>query len=208
MPKVKVPWLCSRSQLGIKVFIRDLRGHLLHTVTFLVFFSFLYLQMSQSKIKKYIDRPLHFNGRLRSKPVILSDSKGFSLKPHLDLVEHFQENIIIECRAGARFQDYFHWLRIDLITLDQSFGNIVLYIFLGTCDFTFKKGKFTELRHKDDISAISYVKFQIERYLAFVKKIPQLPLSSLKFPHIPLKHGIEPRDIGIQKIFSHRILFF
>ena len=36
--KVKVPWLCSRSQPGIKVIIRDLRGHLLHTVTFLVFF--------------------------------------------------------------------------------------------------------------------------------------------------------------------------
>ena len=36
MSKVKVPWLCSRSQPGIKVIIRDLRGHLLHTVTFLV----------------------------------------------------------------------------------------------------------------------------------------------------------------------------
>ena len=34
--KVKVLWLCSRSQPGIKVIIRDLRGHLLHTVTFLV----------------------------------------------------------------------------------------------------------------------------------------------------------------------------
>ena len=36
MPKVKVPWLCSRSQPGIKVIIRDIRGHLLHTLTFLV----------------------------------------------------------------------------------------------------------------------------------------------------------------------------
>ena len=40
MPKVKVPWLCSRSQPGIKVIIRDLRGHLLHSVTFLVFLLF------------------------------------------------------------------------------------------------------------------------------------------------------------------------
>ena len=32
-------WLCSRSQPGIKVIIRDLRGHLLHTVTFLVTFG-------------------------------------------------------------------------------------------------------------------------------------------------------------------------
>ena len=34
--KTLVPWLCSRSQLGIKVIIRGLRGHLLHTVTFFV----------------------------------------------------------------------------------------------------------------------------------------------------------------------------
>ena len=40
-PKVKVPWLCSRSQPGIKVIIRDIRGHLLHTVTFLVLFIYL-----------------------------------------------------------------------------------------------------------------------------------------------------------------------
>ena len=38
MPKVKVPWLCSRSQPGIKVIVRDLWGHLLHTVTFLVLY--------------------------------------------------------------------------------------------------------------------------------------------------------------------------
>ena len=35
-PKVKVPRLCSRSQPGIKVIIKDLWGHLLHAVTFLV----------------------------------------------------------------------------------------------------------------------------------------------------------------------------
>ena len=35
-PVQDVPWLCSRSQPGIKVIIRDLRGHLLHTVIFLV----------------------------------------------------------------------------------------------------------------------------------------------------------------------------
>ena len=39
MPKVKVPRLCSRSQPGIKVIISDLRGHLLHTVTYLVLFQ-------------------------------------------------------------------------------------------------------------------------------------------------------------------------
>ena len=35
-----VPWLCSRPQPGIKVIVRGLRGHLLHTVTFLVLFFY------------------------------------------------------------------------------------------------------------------------------------------------------------------------
>ena len=40
--KTLVPWLCSRSQPGIKVIIRGLRGHLLHSVTFLVYVKFKY----------------------------------------------------------------------------------------------------------------------------------------------------------------------
>ena len=38
--KALVPWLCSRSQPWIKAIIRDLQGHLLYTVTFLVFYLF------------------------------------------------------------------------------------------------------------------------------------------------------------------------
>ena len=49
MPKVKVPRLCSRSQPGIKVIIRDLRGHLLHTVTFLVVFFFHFHNSKKSR---------------------------------------------------------------------------------------------------------------------------------------------------------------
>ena len=58
MPKVKVPWLCSRSQPGIKVIIRDLRGHLLHTVTFLVFHFFLFEQKVRLPMLKF-DRSFH-----------------------------------------------------------------------------------------------------------------------------------------------------
>ena len=43
-----VPWLCSRSQPGIKAIIRiNLRGHLFHTVTFLVFFFLFYILFFQ-----------------------------------------------------------------------------------------------------------------------------------------------------------------
>ena len=38
--KTLVLWLCSRSQPGIKVVISGLRGHLLYSVTFLVFSGF------------------------------------------------------------------------------------------------------------------------------------------------------------------------
>ena len=61
MPKVKVPWLCSRSQPGIKVIKRDLRGHLLHTVTFLVFFFFfVILDLTVSRDRTFV--PIRIRG--------------------------------------------------------------------------------------------------------------------------------------------------
>ena len=47
-----VPWLCSRSQPGIKVSIRGVRGHLLHTVTFLVYFRYASLSFILSGLIK------------------------------------------------------------------------------------------------------------------------------------------------------------
>ena len=51
--------------------------------------------MSKRKLQKYIDRPLNFSGSLTKHAILLSDSKGFSLKSHVDLLDKFNHHIDI-----------------------------------------------------------------------------------------------------------------
>lgn len=138
--------------------------------------------MSQSKLQKYVDAPFHFYGRLKKQPILISDSKGNYLKYHSDLIEQFGYFIDFQCRSGARIADYFYWLQSNLHKKVQQFGNIVLYVWLGTCDLTCRKGKFIALRHDSDNLAVSYLKNQIDRYLSFVSKFPTVQLVFLEIP--------------------------
>ena len=94
--------------------------------------------MSSGKLTKYLERPFNFNGRLRCKPILLADSKGNYLKSHADLINQFHYSIEFQCRGYSRFQDYFYWLQHNLSNKVAQYGKIVLYVWLGTCDFTVK----------------------------------------------------------------------
>lgn len=138
--------------------------------------------MSQSKLQKYIDRPLYFNGRLTRQPILLSDSKGNYLKPHSDLITQFHSNLDIQCRGGARFQDYYCWLRSNLHKKVNCYGDITLYVFLGTCDLTLREGKYIQLRHDDVTVAFAYLKYHIDRYISFISQFPSVKLVFLEIP--------------------------
>ena len=79
-----VPWLCSRSQPGIKVIIRDLGGHLLPSVTFLVICSsFSIWEQYAIHIGSYgnLIVATDFHG----KNEFLEDNKEYLLMPDLRL---------------------------------------------------------------------------------------------------------------------------
>lgn len=159
-----------------------------------------------SKLQKYIERPLYFNGRLKCKPILIADSKGNYLKSHSDIISNFGYSVEFVCRGGARFQDYFHWLRYNLENKVNQYGNIVLYIWLGTCDLSVKKGKFTELRHTDDSTAISYMKFQIDRYISFVSNFPSVTLVFLEIPPYSIKEWNHSKGFHNPQLFHSQDL--
>lgn len=161
-----------------------------------------------SKLQKFVDTPIHFQGTLRKQPILIADSKGNYLRTHSDLIEQFDCRIEFQCRGGARFADYFYWLQSNLHKKVAQFGNIVLYIFLGTCDLTLRKGKYIELRHDSNTLAVSYLQYQISRYLQFVSHFRSVSIVFLEIPPIPLKHGIRAEGIGILLVFIPRIYFF
>lgn len=140
-----------------------------------------------SKLQKYVNIPIRDPGRLRKHPILVSDSKGNYLRTHSDLIEQFGYNVEFQCRGGAIFVDQFYLLQSNLRKKVHQFGEIVLYVFLGTCDLTLKKGKYIELRHDNDHAAVSYLLFQINRFLNFVSNFPSVSIVFLEIPPYSLQ---------------------
>lgn len=138
--------------------------------------------MSQHRIKKYVESPLHYTSRIRSKPILISDSKGNYIKSHSDLIEDFGYSIDFVCRGGATFKDQYHWLERNLEKKVQYYGKIILYVWLGTCDLTSRQGKYIDLRHNDDGTSLAYLRCQIDRYLTFVSNFPSVKIVFLEIP--------------------------
>ena len=143
--------------------------------------------MNETALNRYINRPFNFHGKLTKQPILIADSKGNYLKPHEDLIRQFGYSIDFQCFPGARFSDYYFWLKNNLHKKVRQFGQIVLYIWLGTCDFTYKKGREINLRHADDNAAVSYLKFQIDRYFDFVANFPTVSIIFLEIPYYSLE---------------------
>lgn len=144
------------------------------------------------KLKKYLDKPLNFSGKLSKQPIIIADSKGVYLKRQAsDIFQPFC-HIEFECRKGARYAEYYQWLTKNLYRKVNQFGNIVLYIFLGTCDLTKlnvsidknsrRQKRYIELRHNDDKSAVSYLIEQINKFCLFVSNFPSVSIVFLEIP--------------------------
>lgn len=138
--------------------------------------------MSLSKLQKFLEKPIEAPHSLRYKPVLVTSSKGFSLKHHLDIIQNFGYTIDFHCRAGARFDQSYYWLTKNLSNIVEKNDSVLLYIWLGTCDITTKKGPFISLSHKTDEECNSYLKYHIGNIISFVSKFPTVKLVFLEIP--------------------------
>ncbi|MCG7879347.1 MAG: hypothetical protein N0E59_21405 [Candidatus Thiodiazotropha taylori] len=159
-----------------------------------------------SKLQKFVERPLHSPSSLHKHAILISDSKGNYLKEHRDIITQFGFDIEFQCRGGARFHDYYYWLQRNLAQKVQVYGQIVLYIFLGTCDLTTKKGRFIDLAHENDHAAISYLQYQINRYLNFVSNFPSVSIVFLQIPPYSIQAWNQSRGHRYPSQFLERDL--
>lgn len=161
-----------------------------------------------NKINKYLKKEIKFDGILTKKPILLADSKGNYLKEHRYLIENFGYSLEFQCKGGARFQDQLFWLKRNLQFKINQYKDIVLYIWLGTCDLTdkkvlhqkvssqtshsgrvkYRKVKYVDLRHKRDADAISYLQFQINTFLNFLSNFPSVKVVFLEIPVYSIVH--------------------
>lgn len=145
--------------------------------------------MSVSKLSKFVEKPIIIqNTHINKKPVLLSSSKGFCLKPHHDLIEQFGHSIEFCCKPGGTFDFGLHYLEKNLDRLVVQYKSIVLYIWLGTCDITTKRGKFIYLTHKTDDECSDFISFKLNQFVKLCSRFtPHVKLIFLEIPPYSLK---------------------
>lgn len=162
--------------------------------------------MTESKAKKYVARPLirpDTKRAQKSVSVILSDSKGFYVHNELedDLI-----NIVWWCRRGAGTGSQFTFLTNHLPDLLPLHKQIVIYIWLGTCDVTRKVGvtKSIELRSENTGETLNYLKLQYSRIIDYCRQYSTVQLVFLELPPYSIgqwnstKCGANPADYKAQ----------
>jgi hypothetical protein len=143
--------------------------------------------MSVSKLEKDLQIPIKPTGRLNYKPIIIADSKGRYIHSHSDLLSQFGYSAKFIYRGGARLADYFPWLVKSLQGEVNQYGNIVIYLWLGTCDLTRRNGRYITLRHSAEKQAVEYIQYQLYRYNHFIAAFPNVKIVFLEIPSFSIR---------------------
>ena len=117
-------------------------------------------QMTENKLRKLINKPRDPpKGERRHKPVILADSKGKRLEEHI--YHDIDKEIDWNSKGGAQVEGSTNWLRRNIARKIIRYGDIWLYVWLGTCNLTTKnqKNNFISLTSEtdDEIDNIPYI---------------------------------------------------
>ena len=109
------------------------------------------ISMSENKVRKSLrhfeDLERHL---LRKTSVIVSDGKGKRLREQVSISSSIERSIIWLCRSGLTTREGINWLKSRLSALQSDHGELCVYISLGTCDFTTKKGDFITLNENHE----------------------------------------------------------
>ena len=149
--------------------------------------------MSDSKLQKYIDRPLKSDSVSR-KLFLLTDSKGRYLINYIAKVANVE---IYDWQSGRRLIHGFYWLQTNREFMRKSAQTICLAIWLGICDITCKEGSAIVLRHQTDEACCDYIREQIQRYYSFLAWYPKLKVVFLRIPPYSIVRWDQSRGIPI-----------
>lgn len=142
--------------------------------------------MSLSKLRKFVQETSGFDDklpRIKKTPIVLSDSKASYLKSIA--TSDIEKNIVWWFKKGWNSESGLNFLRANIDEALSSYGEIHLYVWLGTCNLTVKspgKGYIT-LNPNDGSAKLIHDLQQISR-LADRKKFKvtffEVPIFSIR----------------------------
>lgn len=137
--------------------------------------------MSKAKLQKFLDKTRESAvGSPKFKPCILSDSKGNYLRRHA--AHPVETEIEWFCKSGSSVENSKRWLQRNIAKKIINFGNIWLYVWLGTCNLTTKNKQYISLSHSDE----GEVDFIIKNLRDISTTVNKHPGSKVTFLEIPV----------------------
>ena len=139
--------------------------------------------MSVKKLERSIERIPRVTARnLEYKPIVLTDSKGWSVRRECRNVPQVQWEIL----NGGTTEHYYNWIRRNIASLQRRHNKVRLFLWTGTCDFTTKVNKFIYLSDDVDEAVKKYRNLldQIEKTVSDYNKVN---ISYLPIPHLSIE---------------------
>lgn len=117
-------------------------------------------------------------------PVLLSDSKGRYLKCATSGKSGLQAKIKWACKSGASTSDRFEWLSKNIDKLTTEYEKVSVYLWTGTCDLTFKTGKYVQLQKNNPVQSFQTA---CEKIVQLVEGKPNVKLTILHVPYYSIE---------------------
>ena len=137
--------------------------------------------MTENKLRKFISKPREPpSGKRTHQPIILTDSKGNYLKKYA--CHDVEKQIVWLPKSGAKIEDSTQWLKSNISKKIINYGDIWLYVWIGTCNFTSKNKKYISLKSEND----EEVDKIISKYNEIIKIINRYPGTKVTFLETPV----------------------
>lgn len=141
-----------------------------------------------NRIEKFLARPVSAPPNLVKTPVLVTSSKGVYLRRHTDLISEYNFNLKFQCQPGGTFKFGYSWLNRNIHQLIKSYGQVHVYVWLGTCDLTNKaKSGYIALSHDSDAACEEYVKEHVDKIKTFLGQFPTVSFTFLEIPPYSIK---------------------
>ena len=167
------------------------------------------MNVSATNIRKYIrEQPQKPSGVQNRTPILVSDSKGFTLRNYCpNLLFPFE----LWCIPGARTTKLTDLIRDRTDKAIVRHGKIAIYIWSGTCDLTVKDGESTSIRLRNkDNRTIDNIVSELKSLIRFLDRYgsnvvlrivdcPVLSITSWNKQHLHKKE-LSTKDIAKYKL--------
>ena len=132
-----------------------------------------------SKLRKYIaEQPHTPNGFRYKTPILVSDSKGFTIR---NACQDDKFPVESWCISGAQTSVLVDLIEKRISKAITRHHHIIIYLWSGTCDLTCKKGKYISLRHQNN-KTVNCILDQYHRAIRIVAQHPRAEIKCIDCP--------------------------